>query len=395
MTRLASPALVLAIAATACSTSPPPTKPETPVVATEPAVAPPTSPAPAIAEPEPTCPEGRERTENGCEPTKVAACNRLIAAINDEQEPLKQATGSDPAALRELADLLSHVAGKVGMVELTDPTLVGHRDDYAAMATELAASARATAAALERNDPAGAAAAAEGLSSFGSRESTLVDDLNRYCGYPVREPLPAAKGPFPASTHAAMTNPKLAKAKAPRHFAVRFDTTVGTFTVKCDRSWAPHGADRFYNLVAIGYFDDVAFFRAVKGFVVQFGIHGDPAVNAAWKKENLTPDVVKASNDAGTLTFAQAGQPAGPGMTADSRSVQLFFNLTDNTRLDAMGFAPLCKVTSGMDVVESIHTGHGEKAGRDQGNIQAEGNAYLRQNYPELDYIESARLVGP
>lgn len=208
-------------------------------------------------------------------------------------------------------------------------------------------------------------------------------------------PPPAAKGPFPTSTHPAMTNPQLAKGQAPPHFAVRFDTTVGTFTVKCDRSWAPHGADRFYNLVSIGYFDDVAFFRAVKGFVVQFGIHGDPAVNTAWKKANLTPDVVTASNDEGTLTFAQAGRPAAPGKTADSRSVQLFFNLADNTRLDAMGFAPLCKVTSGMDVVKSIHTGHGEKAGRDQSNIQAQGNPYLRMNYPGLDYIERARLVGP
>lgn len=206
---------------------------------------------------------------------------------------------------------------------------------------------------------------------------------------------PLAKGPFPASSHPAMTNPAVAKAKAPPHFAVRFDTTVGTFLVKCDRSWAPHGADRFYNLVSIGYFDDVAFFRAVKDFVVQFGIHGDPAVNAAWKKANLTPDVVHASNDEGTLTFAQAGGPASPGKTADSRSVQLFFNLEDNTRLDAMGFAPLCKVTNGLDVVKSIHTGHGEKAGRDQSTIQAQGNPYLRQTYPELDYIQTARIVRP
>ncbi|MEQ9317624.1 MAG: peptidylprolyl isomerase [Polyangiaceae bacterium] len=207
---------------------------------------------------------------------------------------------------------------------------------------------------------------------------------------------PTAKGPFPVSTHAAMTNPALANTKAPHHFAVRFDTTVGSFTVKCDRSWAPHGADRFFNLVKIGYFDDVAFFRAVKGFVVQFGIHGDPAVNAAWKKTNLTPDVVHASNEEGTLTFAQAGSPAAPGKTADSRTVQLFFNLTDNSRLDAMGFAPLCKVTANeLDVVKRIHTGHGETAGRDQSNIQAEGNAYLRQKYPELDYIRSARVVLP
>ncbi|MCA9624054.1 MAG: peptidylprolyl isomerase [Myxococcales bacterium] len=206
-------------------------------------------------------------------------------------------------------------------------------------------------------------------------------------------PAVTAKGPFPASTHEAMKAPDKATEEAPATFNVKFSTTVGDFSVACDRSWAPHGADRFYNLVKIGFFDDVAFFRAVKGFVVQFGIHGDPEVAKVWSNSNIEPDEVKESNKSGYLTFAQAGRPAGPGMTAAARSTQLFFNLKDNTNLDGMGFAPICKVTEGADVVTKIHTGYGERAGRDQGNIQHKGNPYLREKYPALDYIKTARLV--
>lgn len=210
---------------------------------------------------------------------------------------------------------------------------------------------------------------------------------------PAPAPSTKARGPFPQSNHPAMTKPQLAQGKAPASFRVRFETTAGDFTVQCRRDWAPHGADRFYSLVAIRYFDDVSFFRAVKGFVVQFGLHGDPAVNQAWKDENIDPDRVRESNLAGTLTFAQAGRPAAPSMTADSRSTQLFVNLGDNQRLDSMGFAPICRVTTGLDAVKRIHTGYGEKAGRDQTAITKKGNAYLRQTYPDLDYIETARIV--
>lgn len=180
---------------------------------------------------------------------------------------------------------------------------------------------------------------------------------------------------------------------APATFSVRFATTTGDIVVACRRDWAPQGADRLYELVKQGFYDDVAFFRAVPGFVVQFGIHGDPAVAAKWRGANLPPDPVRASNVRGTLTFAQAGQPSGPGMTASSRTTQLFFNRIDNGRLDALGFAPVCEITSGLDVLDRIHDGYGEKAGRDQRRIQAGGNAYLRQTYPALDYITAARLM--
>ncbi|HHH30049.1 MAG TPA: hypothetical protein ENK57_17125 [Polyangiaceae bacterium] len=190
-----------------------------------------------------------------------------------------------------------------------------------------------------------------------------------------------------------MKDPSKAVEEAPAEFSVKFDTTAGEFTMTCTRDWAPHGADRFYNLVKIGYFDDVSFFRAVKGFVVQFGIHGDPEVNKAWRNANIEPDDVKESNKKGTLTFAQAGRPKEKGKTAETRATQLFINLKDNDRLDGMGFAPLCTVTDGMDVVMKLHTGYGERAGRDQGAITMKGNEYLRKKYPLLDYIKTARLI--
>jgi len=197
-----------------------------------------------------------------------------------------------------------------------------------------------------------------------------------------------AKGPFPQSKHEAMKAPKTAKDAAPAEFAAVFDTTVGSFTLNCKREWAPNGVDRFYNLVKIGFFDDVAFFRAVRKFVIQFGIHGDPEVSKVWRNANIERDPVKQGNKRGFLTYAMAKSP-------DTRSTQLFINLKDNDSLDKMGFAALCEVdANGMAVVGKIHTGYGEKAGRDQANIQTKGNKHLRERYPRLDYIKTARIVG-
>lgn len=204
----------------------------------------------------------------------------------------------------------------------------------------------------------------------------------------------AAKGPFPTSTHPAMKDPSLAKDEAPAKFTAKFDTTAGAFEVECTREWAPSGVDRFYNLVKIGFYDDVAFFRAVKGFMVQFGIHGDPEVSKHWSSANIDPDEVKQSNKRGMVTFAQAGRPAGQGLTASARSTQIFINYADNDRLDGMGFAPICKVSKGMDVVDKIHQGYGEAPSREQPILQSKGNAHLREKYPELDYIKTAKIVS-
>lgn len=193
----------------------------------------------------------------------------------------------------------------------------------------------------------------------------------------------------PAVTAPDFTDPGKLTAKAPESFQALFETTKGKFTVEVTRSESPNGADRFYNLVRSGYFHDIAFFRVIPGFMCQFGIHGDPKVSAKWRDANIPDDAVKASNTRGAITFADAGP--------NTRSTQLFINFGDNSNLDGMGFSPFGKVIEGMDVVDKINGEYGEGApggnGPDQGRIQMEGNAYLKKDFPRLDYIKSVTLV--
>ena len=186
----------------------------------------------------------------------------------------------------------------------------------------------------------------------------------------------------------ALLDPKSANLTAPAVFKVKFKTTKGDFTVEATRAWAPLGADRFYNLAKMGYFTDIAFFRVISGFMVQFGINGDPAVSANWRNARIQDDPVAQSNKTGYITYAMAGP--------DTRTTQLFINFRDNAGLDSQGFSPFGRVTEGMNVVESIYPGYGEGApggmGPDQGRIQMEGNAYLKKDFPRLDYILSASI---
>ena len=175
--------------------------------------------------------------------------------------------------------------------------------------------------------------------------------------------------------------------QAPAQYIVELDTTKGTIVIDVHRDWSPHGADRFYELVKSGYYDDVAFFRVIGGFMAQVGISGDPALNTQWRAKPIPDDPVKASNTRGTVTFATSGP--------DSRTTQFFINFGNNARLDGMGFSPFGKVRD-MAPVDALYDGYGEGAPRGrgpaQGRIQAEGNAYLRENFPKLDYIKSAKL---
>jgi peptidyl-prolyl cis-trans isomerase A (cyclophilin A) len=193
----------------------------------------------------------------------------------------------------------------------------------------------------------------------------------------------------PSAAAPGFADPAKLTATAPETFKAQFDTTKGKFTIEVTRSLSPNGADRFYNLVKSGYFTDVAFFRVVPGFMCQFGIHGDPDVSAKWREANIADDAVKGSNTRGTITFATAG----PG----TRTTQLFINFGNNTGLDGQGFSPFGKVTEGMDVVDKINGEYGDGApygrGPDQGRIQMEGNAYLKKDFPNLDYIKSATII--
>jgi peptidyl-prolyl cis-trans isomerase A (cyclophilin A) len=189
-----------------------------------------------------------------------------------------------------------------------------------------------------------------------------------------------------AKTTASLLKPDTLKLQAPAVFSAKFTTTKGDFVVEVTRAWSPRGADRFYNLVKYHFFDDAAFFRVLEGFVVQFGISARPDVAHAWENAKIEDDSVTQSNTRGMLSFATSGP--------NTRTTQLFINLGDNTNLDAMGFSPFGKVTSGMDVVAALYSGYGEGApngsGPDQGRIQAEGKAYLQKSFPLLDTVKTA-----
>jgi peptidyl-prolyl cis-trans isomerase A (cyclophilin A) len=194
----------------------------------------------------------------------------------------------------------------------------------------------------------------------------------------------------PNVAHAGdLSDPASLNEKAPGVYQAKFDTSKGAFVLEVHRDWAPNGADRFYNLVKNGFYNDVRFFRVLEGFMAQFGINGDPSISAVWRDAKIKDDPVKVSNGRGTITFATAGP--------NTRTTQVFINFGDNAGLDGQGFSPFGKVVSGMDVVDSLYGGYGEGAprgaGPDQGQVQAQGNAYLQQDYPKLDYVKTATIV--
>jgi len=174
------------------------------------------------------------------------------------------------------------------------------------------------------------------------------------------------------------------KKQAPAAFMARFDTNKGAFVIAVERKLSPHGADRFYNLVRNGYFDGNKFFRVLPGFIVQWGMNGDPAINKIWSESRILDDPVQISNKKGTITFAKPGSP-------NARSTHLFINYADNNNLDGQGFAPFGHVSEGMEVVEAINSEY--KQAPNQGMIFEGGNAYLNEHYPNLDTILSAKIV--
>jgi cyclophilin family peptidyl-prolyl cis-trans isomerase len=190
----------------------------------------------------------------------------------------------------------------------------------------------------------------------------------------------------------ALDNPRDAfwSTPSPERFRAKFETTKGEFVIEAHREWAPHGCDRFYNLVRAGFFDDSRFFRVRAGFIAQFGIAGDPRIAQLWRNETIPDDPVRQTNVRGTVAYAMTGPNA--------RTTQLFINLADNAKLDAQGFAPIGKVVSGMEVVDQLYSGYAEDAGGGmregkQEKIFAEGNGGLDRDFPRLDKIMRAVLV--
>lgn len=186
------------------------------------------------------------------------------------------------------------------------------------------------------------------------------------------------------SRPARLLNPAALDETAPDTFDAVFETSVGTFVVRVTRAWAPLGADRFYNLVKAGFYDECRFFRVVPKFMAQFGIHGDPAVSAAWRDATLPAERSRVSNTRGRVTFAQ-------GQLAATRTTQVFINFGDNSKLDLDSFAPIGEVVTSMVIVERVYSEYGE--GVDQGLIAAGGNAFLMKTLPRLSYIRKASIA--
>ncbi|AKT43920.1 peptidylprolyl isomerase [Chondromyces crocatus] len=189
---------------------------------------------------------------------------------------------------------------------------------------------------------------------------------------------------------APIFHPERAKEQAPETYKVKLTTTKGDVVIQVTRAWSPGGADRFYNLVKLGFYDGVRLHRAVEGFMVQFGVHPNPSVNGAWFNAFFPDDKPVKSNKRGMVTFAMAGP--------NTRTTQVFINYADkNARLDSMGFAPFGEVVEGMSVVDSFYKGYGELAPQGKGPnpflMQREGDAYIEKNFPELDTIKSTTLL--
>jgi peptidyl-prolyl cis-trans isomerase A (cyclophilin A) len=182
---------------------------------------------------------------------------------------------------------------------------------------------------------------------------------------------------------------KKAPAVMPEVWRARIETTQGAVVVEVRKDWAPKGAERFWKLVNTGFFDDSRFFRVRPGFIVQFGIAGDPTVNALMNSSRVEDDPAKEQNVRGTVTFAQAGK--------NSRRTQVFVNLKDNRELDRSGFVPFGRVVEGMEVLEKLYSDYGEWSppgrGPEAARIQTQGNSYLDARYPKLDKLKKATVV--
>ena len=182
-----------------------------------------------------------------------------------------------------------------------------------------------------------------------------------------------------------------ADTRAPERFRVRLDTTKGAIVIDCTRAWAPLGADRFYTLVMSGYYDDSALFRVIAGQWAQWGINGNPKVSAAWKDRTIPDDPFRGeANVRGTVAFAFA--------VPNGRTTQVFINLRDNREThDKEPFVVFGRVIEGMDVADALYSDYGAESGGGiragkQGPLFEQGNAYLKKNFPKLDYIRTARV---
>lgn len=179
------------------------------------------------------------------------------------------------------------------------------------------------------------------------------------------------------------------KVVVPEVFRVKFETSQGDFVVEATRAWAPHGVDRFHELVRMRYFDEGRFYRVLRGFIAQFGVHRDFNVHATWRNFFIVDDPPRQKNLRGTLAFAKSGP--------STRATEIFINLADNAVLDDQGFVPFAKIVEGAEVIDKLYSGYGEMRPEgkeiDAGRVEGETNEYLVPRFPKMDYIKRARLL--
>lgn len=187
------------------------------------------------------------------------------------------------------------------------------------------------------------------------------------------------------TTKPSLKDPASLTERAPDTYRARFETSQGVLVIEAHRDWAPNAADRFYNLVKNGFYDNTRFFRVLSGFMVQFGLSGDPEIQRAWTLAGLVDEPPKQRNTRDNVSFARESSP-------NSRYTMVFINYKDNSYLDAEGFPPFGQVVIGMDVADKLYSGYGRTNVPDQRRIVAEGNAYLSAEYPKLDFIRRARI---
>lgn len=185
------------------------------------------------------------------------------------------------------------------------------------------------------------------------------------------------------------SKPPPPKIVVPDVFRVKFQTSQGNFTVEANRAWAPRGVDRFHELVRMHYFDQNRFFRVIKGFIAQFGVHRDFDVHGKWREFFIVDDPPKEKNLRGTLAFAMSGP--------NTRATEIFINLADNKALDEQGFVPFAKIVEGVEVIDKLYSGYGEMRPEgkdiDAGRVEGETNEYLVPRFPKMDYIKTATFV--
>ncbi len=179
--------------------------------------------------------------------------------------------------------------------------------------------------------------------------------------------------------------------QAPEYFKARFETTQGSFDIEAKREWSPEGVDRLYQLIKNDFYTDIAIFRVLPKFVVQFGIHDNSELNNSWKKYKMNDEPVLQKNDSMTISFARGGKK--------SRTTQIFINMKDNPRLDNLnsggvkGFPVVAKIIRGMENAQKFYADYGENPAKNQITIYSKGNTYLKEKYPKLDYITKAYIL--